>query len=198
MSTLASVPVKRKTLLVLALLASFILLLSNIGIQGSLSAGFIANAILKQHRFDEGLDGTGEAWRTRVSWSSEWDLPIPQTNIVVHAPGTVFHSDAPVLSSHDYSGWTIFDNLYVMNGTVFVVTDAPETIPPRKTLTSTGIEIKGSPELVKARLPTDREMRIISPEHAIELFGSGATLIDGITVSNIPQIQRFTHVLYSG
>ena len=147
---------------------------------------FIADTVFKQHRFDEGFDRTGEAWRTRVSWTSEWDLLIPQTNIVVHAPGMVLHSDAPIFLSHDSSGWTIFDNLYVMNGTVFVVTDAPETIPPRKTLTSTGIELKGDPELVKARLPTDREMRIISPEDAIELFGSGATLIDGITVSNIP------------
>lgn len=179
MFTLASaVPMKRITLLVLILLACIILLLSNVEIHGSLSTRFIADAVFKQHRFDEGFDRTGEAWRTRISWTSEWDLLIPQTNIVVHAPG-----------------WTIFDNLYIMNGTVFVVADAPETIPPRKTLTSTGIEIKGSPELVKARLPTDREMRIISPEDAIELFGSGATLIDGVTwmVNDPPQ---FIHHYY--
>lgn len=98
-------------------------------------------------------------------------------------------------------GWTIFDNLYVMNGTVFVVADAPETIPSPETLTSTGIEIKNEPELVAARFPTDREMRIISPGDAIELFGSSATLVDGITVSGnsfVSQIQHFTHTIRSG
>ncbi|KAI6046350.1 hypothetical protein EDC04DRAFT_2630162 [Pisolithus marmoratus] len=74
-----------------------------------------------------------------------------------------------------------------MNGTVFVVTDKPETIPPRKMLTSTGVEIKNDP---------DREMRIISVAEARELFGPAATLIDGVTwmVNDPPQfIPHYYH-----
>ena len=82
----------------------------------------------------------------------------------------------------DALGWTVFDNLYVANGTVFVVTDNPEIIPPRDELISTGIELKNDPESVAARLPTNQEMRIISVEEARNLFGDGATLIDGVTV----------------
>ena len=83
------IPTKRETLLILILSACFILLFSHVGIQGSLSAGLIANTIIKQHLFDEDLDTTGEPWRTRVSWTSQWDAQIPQTNIVVHAPGMI-------------------------------------------------------------------------------------------------------------
>ncbi|KAL4064269.1 hypothetical protein V8B97DRAFT_1875995 [Scleroderma yunnanense] len=171
----SSLPTKRETLLVLILLACFTVLFSDVGIRESLSISFIPGMTLKQHPFDKDLDRAREPWRTHISWTSEGGLWLPQTSIVIHAPG-----------------WTIFDNLYVMNGTVFVVTDVPQTIPPRERLTSTGIEIKGDPELVAARFPTDRELRIISPEEAIRLFGSGATLIDGVTwmVNDPPQFIR--------
>lgn len=69
-----------------------------------------------------------------------------------------------------------------MNGTVFVVTDAPELIPGRDTITSTGLEIENGAEAVAARLPTNRELRVISTGEARKLFGAGADLLDGTTV----------------
>lgn len=59
-------------------------------------------------------------------------------------------------------------------------------------LISTGIELRNDAESVAARLPTNHEMRIISIEEARELFGDGATLVDGVTVSEIPL--PFVHV----
>jgi len=69
----------------------------------------------------------------------------------------------------------------LLNGTVFVVTDDPMSIPDRNTIISTGIKIANGAEAVAARLPTDRELRVITTGEAQELFGTGADLIDGTT-----------------
>ena len=76
----------------------------------------------------------------------------------------------------------MFDNLFLLNGTVFVVTDDPESVPDRKTITSTGVKIENGAEAIAARLPTDRELRVITIAEAQELFGTSADLMDGITV----------------
>jgi len=120
--------------------------------------------------------------------------------ILTFTPQVWIHNQKCGLTYHeDALGWTIFNNLYVANGTVFVVTNKPETIPPREMLISTGIELKNDPESVAARLPTNHEMRIISVEDARELFDDGATLVDGVTVSKIPlpvvHIESFLPVL---
>jgi hypothetical protein len=81
-------------------------------------------------------------------------------------------------------GWTILDNLFVLNGTVFVVTDYPDSIPDLITITSTGVEIHNSKEDIDSRTPGDREMRVVSPNQAESLFGSSAESIDGVTVSD--------------
>jgi hypothetical protein len=81
-------------------------------------------------------------------------------------------------------GWTIFDNLFVLNGTVFVVTDFPSSIPDRLTITSTAVDIFNGEDAVNSRTPGNREMQIISTDQAQRLFGSSAESIDGVTVSN--------------
>ncbi|KAF9230729.1 hypothetical protein BU15DRAFT_91056 [Melanogaster broomeanus] len=110
-----------------------------------------------------------ERWRTRVSWSSKM---VPTTKIISHVPG-----------------WTIFDNLFLLNGTVFVVTDDPETVPKRQTMISTAVNIANGPAAVASRVPTDKEFRVISTDDAKALFGTSANLIDGTTwiVNDPPQ-----------
>ena len=80
--------------------------------------------------------------------------------------------------------------MYVLNGTVYIVTNEPNLIPDRKFITSTGINIANEREQVLARLPTDKEMRIISPSEALKLFGSGANRVQGVTVRCC--LQNFT------
>lgn len=92
---------------------------------------------------------------------------------------------ARFITDPSIEGWTIFDNLFLLNGTVFVVSDDPESVPDRKTITSTGIEVKNGPDAVAARLPTDREFRVITVDEAQELFGSSADLVDGTTVRRL-------------
>ena len=48
---------------------------------------------------------------------------------------------------------------------------------------STGIPIENGAIEEAKRVPTDQEMRVISPREAKLLFGSDAELIDGVSVS---------------
>ena len=80
-------------------------------------------------------------------------------------------------------GWTIFDRLYILNGTSYIVTDSPHTVPDRALMSSTSIVIKNGIEEERKRRPTDKEMRIISTDEASKLFGTQADRLDGVTVS---------------
>ena len=75
----------------------------------------------------------------------------------------------------------------MLNGTVFVVTDDPDFVPDRNTITSTGINIENGAQAIAARLPTDREFRVVTPDEAQELFGTSADLVDGTTVRGLRQ-----------
>ena len=79
-------------------------------------------------------------------------------------------------------GWTIFDKMYIFNGTVYLVSDEPDTFPDRKFMTSSGKIVENTAESVAARMPTDKDMRIISTSAARKLFGTGANRIQGVTV----------------
>ncbi|SRR6266404_4656904 len=79
-------------------------------------------------------------------------------------------------------GWTIFDKMYIYNGTVYLVSDEPETFPDRKFMTSPGAIIENGPDKFAARLPSDKDMRIISTSAARKLFGTGANRVQGVTV----------------
>ncbi|KAG9312000.1 hypothetical protein JVU11DRAFT_7272 [Chiua virens] len=171
-------------LLGLLLLALLWLSRASFGIRESRASSLVPGQVFQNHDADTQSapqdlytpTTESERWRTRVTWSSNQML---STVLVSHVPG-----------------WTIFDNLYLLNGTVFVVTDDPESIPDHKTITSTGVDVANGPAAVAARLPTDREFRVISPDEAQELFGSSADIIDGTTwlVNDPPQfIKHYYH-----
>lgn len=48
-------------------------------------------------------------------------------------------------------GWTIFDQVYLYNGTWFIVTDNPSSIPLLRLMTSTGREIFNDEESIRGR-----------------------------------------------
>lgn len=78
---------------------------------------------------------------------------LPPTDILAHAPG-----------------WTLFRNVYMSNGTLFIVADEAgrKKIPEIRMMTSTGLEAVNTPENIALREPTPDNMRIISPEEAKE------------------------------
>lgn len=79
---------------------------------------------------------------------------IPQTELVSHAPG-----------------WTIFRNLYMADGTLFIVTSDPESFPSIDLITSTGLPALATQESIAERMPTDREMAVITPQEAHQRWG---------------------------
>ena len=99
---------------------------------------------------------------------------IPQTELLSHAPG-----------------WTIFRNLYMADGTLFIVTPNPDTFPDIQFMTSTGLPAQNTPESIAERMPTSRDMSLISPEEARQRWGGEPSTgdpnkifpIEGSTVS---------------
>jgi len=69
-----------------------------------------------------------------------------------------------------------------LNGTFYVVTDDPASVPDRFFIISTALRILNGPIEGAKRIPTDKELRIISTADAKTLFGSGADVLDGVTV----------------
>lgn len=114
----------------------------------------------------------------RLSWGKG---KVPRTRIIAHAPGEILYIFLSIVLTFP-RGWTIFDRMYIYNGTVYLVSDEPDTFPDRKYMTSAGINIDNDPEMVAARKPTDKDMRIISTSAARKLFGTGANRIQGVTV----------------
>ncbi|KAF8913029.1 hypothetical protein CPB84DRAFT_1811992 [Gymnopilus junonius] len=78
---------------------------------------------------------------------------LPVTELLAHAPG-----------------WSLFRNLYMANGTLFIVADEQgrKKFPEIRMMTSTGLEAVNSPENIASREPTPEHMRIISPQEARE------------------------------
>jgi hypothetical protein len=115
---------------------------------------------------------------TRLSWGTS---KVPRTRIIAHVPG-VCVLDVRLSMLTLLRGWTIFDKMYIYNGTVYLVSDEPETFPDRKFMTSSGVIIETDPETAPTRMPTDNDMRIISTSAARKLFGTGANRVQGVTV----------------
>ncbi|QRV82749.1 hypothetical protein RhiJN_10764 [Ceratobasidium sp. AG-Ba] len=70
------------------------------------------------------------------------------------------------------AGWTIFENIYMSNGTMFIVTDDdPSLWPARRMMTDTGITALNTPENIAAREPTKYELDWITPKQAEEMWG---------------------------
>lgn len=67
-------------------------------------------------------------------WGESDTSKIPRTEVVTHAPG-----------------WTVFRNLYLLNGTWYIVTDSPSDFPLLRMMTSTGKEIWNDQESIKSR-----------------------------------------------
>ncbi|KZV60108.1 hypothetical protein PENSPDRAFT_644559 [Peniophora sp. CONT] len=113
---------------------------------------------------------------SRLSWQGH---SVPETKLILHAPG-----------------WTVFDCLYMLNGTFYVVTNRPDVLPQAKFIISTGIDIANGEEAAVARLPTERVIRVISPAEARSLFGTGANRIHGVTwLANDPSqfVRHYFH-----
>ena len=77
----------------------------------------------------------------------------------------------------------MFDRLYFKNGTFYVVTDDPTSVPPLNLIISSGIPLTSGYTDDQKRLPTEKDMQIIELNEAKQILGERALRLDGITVS---------------
>lgn len=87
-----------------------------------------------------------------------------QTSLLAHSPG-----------------WTIFENLYLYNGTLWVVTETPADFPVMRLMTSTGLPANGDPGNEAAREPTGEELKYISTKEARDMWEDRIWEMDGMT-----------------
>lgn len=80
---------------------------------------------------------------------------LPETTVITHAPG-----------------WTIFRNLYMSGGTLFVVTsNSSSTFPHPRFMTSTGLAADSTAENARSREPTSADLDFLTPEEAKRRWG---------------------------
>jgi len=78
---------------------------------------------------------------------------LPHTSIIAHTPG-----------------WTLFRNLYMSNGTLYILS-SNRSFPEIRMMTSTGLPVKWTPEMTAAREPTPNNMDYLTPEKALARWG---------------------------
>ena len=116
------------------------------------------------------------------------DREMPHTELVSHAPG-----------------WTIFRNLYMADGTLFILTSNPESFPDIRFMTSTGLPAVNSPESIAERMPTARDLSFISPVEAHRRWGGERSTgelsrifpVEGSTVSSIRLFRDLRSIVIS-
>ena len=93
---------------------------------------------------------------------------LPDTLILAHAPG-----------------WTLFRNLYMSNGTLFVVASESDrsSFPEVRMMASHPLVAYNTPENIAAREPSNFDMTFITPEEAKTRWGDRILPVEGNTVS---------------
>ncbi|KAI0746550.1 hypothetical protein C8Q80DRAFT_1175836 [Daedaleopsis nitida] len=172
-------PTARELVLLTALLASLLYFTATSPRHSHTIEDLIA---LAPHVVHDELDQLPSTFETQYTLQAlnpplRWgDGQVPETEIVAHVPG-----------------WTIFDKLYLLNGTLYIVSDNPDSVPELRYMISSAIFIGNQPEEVAAREPSDREMRVITTAEARQMFGMDADRIDGVSwLANDPK-QFITH-----
>ncbi|KAK0449415.1 hypothetical protein EV421DRAFT_1889176 [Armillaria borealis] len=89
---------------------------------------------------------------------------LPHTSIVHHAPG-----------------WTLFRNLYMSDGTLFILS-GNRSFPEIRMMTSSGFPAENTKENTAMREPTRHHMDIITPDAAKRRWGERVLTVEGNTL----------------
>ncbi|KAF8599534.1 hypothetical protein BDV93DRAFT_449217, partial [Ceratobasidium sp. AG-I] len=101
---------------------------------------------------------------------------LPKTKLLKHGPG-----------------WTVFENIYMSNGTMYIITDDPSAWPSRRMMTSTGLTALNTPENIAAREPTPYDIDWISPKDAEERWGTRIWTVPDFTLLYWDPLQFINH-----
>ncbi|CAE6531972.1 unnamed protein product [Rhizoctonia solani] len=109
------------------------------------------------------------------SWP-DFSYGLPQTKLVKHG-----------------AGWTIFENIYMSNGTMYIITDDPSAWPKRRMMIDTGITAVNNPENIAAREPTEYDLDWVSPEDAEARWGKRVWAVPDFTILYWDPLQFINH-----
>ncbi|KAG8216748.1 hypothetical protein J3R82DRAFT_6963 [Butyriboletus roseoflavus] len=101
-----------------------------------------------------------------------WDNGVPTTTVLKHVPGARAAFLPVVWLLRRGVGYTIMDNLFMLNGTLFAVTDDP-TFPPLDSIASSGEDSHA--------IPRSSDWQILSSVQAREILGPFGGLIHGVS-----------------
>ncbi|WWD20713.1 hypothetical protein CI109_105189 [Kwoniella shandongensis] len=87
---------------------------------------------------------------------------------------------ATIMKGHA-PGWTLFERLYIFDGSFYVVTDERLDWPELRMMTSTGLPANNDPGNSEAREPKGKEIIFITPFEAMKLWGPRVYKMDGMT-----------------
>jgi len=93
---------------------------------------------------------------------------------------------------HKISGMTVFKNLYAFNHTFYIVTTDPQSIPERRWILSKGFKA----EEHEQNEPDEKTIAIVSPTEARQLFGSFASVMDGVSFIQTDGPQYLRHMYH--
>jgi hypothetical protein len=109
---------------------------------------------------------------TRIQTSTTVLQP---TTTAVTPPSLNLEQDLPATSiTYHAPGWTLFRNLYMSNGTLYILSSDQSLFPEIRMITSTGLFADNTPENIAAREPTAANMDFITPEEAQRRWGGNA------------------------
>ncbi|EJD40540.1 hypothetical protein AURDEDRAFT_186946 [Auricularia subglabra TFB-10046 SS5] len=128
---------------------------------------------------DTAYDHSTISGASQQPWYRPHTALVQPTRIIRHAPG-----------------WTIFENIYMSNGTFFVVTDEPDAVPPLKYLISSNFSYE-NPDW-STRDPTEQDMRFISPAEAYQRWKLGVWKISGNSfIFHYPPVTMLKHYYHA-
>ncbi|KAG8862400.1 hypothetical protein FRB96_001470 [Tulasnella sp. 330] len=123
---------------------------------------------------------SGDRTARHVGFSSLPDETArPNTKLIRHAPG-----------------WTMFENLYMSNGTLYIVTSEPLEWPALRYMISVPMIALNNPESIRAREPTPNLLSFISPREAESRWGDRVWEVKDWTfmITDPPQfLQHYYH-----
>lgn len=138
--------------------------------------------------FDEADPENVETHRTLPTQGARKHLEtVVGPHVFDSAPNAQLH---PTQLLQHAPGWTAFENLYMSNGTLYLVT-SDEIVdssmgrtgwPLIRMMTSTGLPGYATPESILEREPTDRDMAFITPEEANRRWGHRVSDVSGVSV----------------
>jgi len=135
----------------------------NVGNEASRSAGREDMGV----GVDEGPTGMEQI--LKFNWEHEG----VQTRAIAHVPG-----------------YTIFENVYVLNGTFYLVTNSPSSLPPLGSIASAALD--------PTRPPRTQDWRVIDPENASSILGIyGGRLYGTSWLSTDPPSSQDPYTVFS-